>query len=90
MMIPHIYHTPFYCYSYCFGQLLVLALYQRFKDEGATFVPGYLKLLSAGGSARPESLLAEVGVDITDADFWRGGFAVVESLITDLAATDVR
>jgi oligoendopeptidase F len=90
MMIPHIYQTPFYCYSYCFGQLLVLALYQRYKDEGGSFVPGYLKLLSSGGSARPESLLAEVGVDITDADFWRGGFAVVESLITDLAATDER
>ncbi len=90
MMIPHIYHTPFYCYAYCFGQLLVLALYQRYKVEGEAFVPGYLKLLSAGGSARPESLLAEVGVDITDAAFWRGGFAVVESLITELAATDER
>jgi oligoendopeptidase F len=88
MMIPHIYQTPFYCYAYCFGQLLVLALYQRYKVEGKAFVPGYLKLLSAGGSARPESLLAEVGVDITDAGFWRGGFAVVESLISDLAATD--
>ena len=88
MMIPHIYHTPFYCYSYCFGQLLVLALYKRYKDEGKAFVPGYLKLLSAGGSARPEILLAEAGVDITDASFWSGGFAGVESLIRDLAATD--
>ena len=88
MMIPHIYHTPFYCYAYCFGQLLVLALYKRYKDEGKAFVPGYLKLLSAGGSARPEILLAEAGVDITDAGFWSGGFAVVESLIRDLAATD--
>ncbi|MEJ2085939.1 MAG: M3 family oligoendopeptidase, partial [Acidobacteriota bacterium] len=42
MMIPHIYQTPFYCYSYCFGQLLVLALYQRYKEEGESFVPGYL------------------------------------------------
>lgn len=89
MMIPHIYQTPFYCYAYCFGQLLVLALYQRYKQEGESFVPGYIKLLSAGGSARPETLLAEAGVDVTDGDFWRGGFAVVEGLIADLAATDL-
>ena len=31
--------------------------------------------------------LAEVGVDITDADFWRGGFAVVEQMITELEAS---
>lgn len=87
LTIPHIYHTPFYCYAYCFGQLLVLALYQRYKEEGAAFVPGYLKLLATGGSARPEEMLAEVGVDITDADFWRSGFAVVDSMVTELEAS---
>jgi len=87
LTIPHIYHTPFYCYAYCFGQLLVLALYQRYKDEGAAFVPGYLKLLATGGSARPEVMLAEVGVDMKDADFWRGGFAVVDEMVTELEAS---
>jgi oligoendopeptidase F len=87
LTIPHIYHTPFYCYAYCFGQLLVLALYQRYKEQGAAFVPGYLKLLATGGSARPETMLAEVGVDITDADFWRGGFAVVDEMVTELEAS---
>jgi oligoendopeptidase F len=87
LTIPHIYHTPFYCYAYCFGQLLVLALYQRYKEEGAAFVPGYLKLLATGGSDRPEAMLADVGVDITDADFWRGGFAVVDSMVTELEAS---
>jgi oligoendopeptidase F len=85
--IPHIYHTPFYCYAYCFGQLLVLALYQRYKEEGASFVPRYLKLLATGGSARPEVMLAEVGVDITDADFWRSGFAVVDAMVSELEAS---
>ena len=55
--IPHIYQTPFYCYAYSFGQLLVLALYRRYQEEGEAFKPGYLRLLSYGGSARPEEIL---------------------------------
>ena len=84
MTVPHIYHTPFYCYAYCFGQLLVLSLYRRYKEEGQAFVPGYLKLLAAGGSARPAEILSEVGVDMTQPDFWRGGFSVVDSMVTEL------
>jgi oligoendopeptidase F len=82
--IPHIYQTPFYCYAYSFGQLLVLALYRRYKEQGQAFIPGYLELLAAGGSQRPQEILAKVGVDITDPDFWRGGFAVVEDLIDQM------
>ncbi len=84
--IPHIYQTPFYCYAYSFGQLLVLALYRRYKEEGRAFIPGYLELLAAGGSQRPQEILSKVGVDITDADFWRGGFSVVEDLIDQMEA----
>ena len=50
--IPHIYNTPFYCYAYSFGQLLVLSLYRRYQQEGEAFKPGYLRLLARGGSAR--------------------------------------
>ena len=82
--IPHMFQTPFYCYAYSFGQLLVLALYRRFQDEGKSFIPGYLRLLAHGGSARPREILAEVGVDMTDADFWRGGFEVVADLVSEL------
>ncbi len=87
--IPHIFHTPFYCYAYSFGQLLVLALYQRYRDEGAAFVPGYLRLLSWGGAARPEAILAEAGVDMADIEFWRGGFAIVESILDELESLEL-
>ena len=82
--IPHLFLTPFYCYSYSFGQLLVLSLYQRFREQGEAFIPGYLRLLEYGGSARPQRILAEVGVDIDDADFWRGGFRIVERMLDEL------
>jgi oligoendopeptidase F len=86
--VPHIYQTPFYCYSYSFGQLLVLALYQRFKEEGDAFIPGYLKLLAYGGSAPPVAILSEVDVDITDPEFWRGGFRVVADLLDEIEALE--
>ncbi|MCB0067779.1 MAG: oligoendopeptidase F, partial [Caldilineaceae bacterium] len=84
--IPHIYNTPFYCYAYSFGQLLVLALYRRYQQEGDAFKPGYLKLLAYGGSAHPEQILQEAGVDMTDPAFWQGGFDVIGDLIDELEA----
>ncbi len=82
--IPHLTRTPFYTYAYSFGQLLVLALYQQFKTEGAAFVPRYLKILSYGGAAAPAEILAEAGVDITKAAFWQGGFDVLDGMISQL------
>jgi oligoendopeptidase F len=87
--IPHIYNTPFYCYAYSFGQLLVLALYRRYQQEGDAFKPGYLKLLAYGGSAHPEQILREAGVDITDPAFWQGGFDVIAEMIDELEAMQV-
>lgn len=87
LSIPHIFHTPFYCYAYSFGQLLVLALYRRYQEQGEAFKPGYLEMLAHGGSARPQEILAEAGIDITDPAFWQGGFAVVADRLDELEAT---
>ncbi len=87
--IPHIYYTPFYCYAYSFGQLLVLALYRRYQREGEAFKPGYLKILSYGGSARPQEILCEAGIDITDPNFWQGGFDVIHEMIQELEAIQI-
>lgn len=86
--IPHIYSTPFYCYAYSFGQLLVLALYRRYQQQGEAFKPGYLKLLAYGGAERPETILREAGIDITDPAFWQGGFDVVSEMIDELEAIE--
>ena len=82
--IPHIYGTPFYCYAYSFGQLLVLALYKRYKEEGESFVPKFLKILSYGGSKSPQEILVEAGIDIASPDFWQGGFDVLQGMIDEL------
>jgi oligoendopeptidase F len=81
LYIPHFVHSPFYCYAYAFGELLVLALLRRHDEEGAPFVPRYLALLRAGGSAAPAALLAKLGLDVTDPRFWDGGLAVLEEMV---------
>jgi oligoendopeptidase F len=82
--IPHIYQTPFYVYAYAFGQLLVFSLYRQFINEGETFKPRYLKILAAGGSESPESILSRAGIDIHSAAFWQGGFDVISELVDQL------
>jgi len=87
--IPHIYLWPFYVYAYAFGQLLVLALYQQYKQEGQSFVPLYLEILSAGGSMSPVDILDRAGVDVRKAEFWQGGFDVLSQMVDELAAIPV-
>ena len=80
LAIPHFYHYPFYCYSYSFGNLLAASLFQRYKKEGGDFADTYIDILAAGGSRKPEHLLAEHGFDITSENFWRDGFRYISSL----------
>jgi oligoendopeptidase F len=87
--IPHIYNVPFYVYAYAFGQLLVLSLYQQYKQEGEAFKPRYLEILAAGGSASPESILNQAGIDMRDPAFWQGGFDVLDRLVAQLEALPV-
>jgi oligoendopeptidase F len=83
--IPHIYDDPFYTYAYSFGQLLVLALYQQYRLEGASFIPRYLKILAYGGSEAPAKILREAGLEIDKESFWQGGFDVLADMINELA-----
>src|SRR5262249_10214330 len=83
MYIGHFVHVPFYCYAYAFGELLVLALVQKYKQEGEAFVPKYLELLSSGGSEAPHKLLARVGVDGTDPNFWELGLRLLADMVTE-------
>jgi len=87
LTIPHIYASPFYCYAYSFGNLLVLALYRKYQTDGAAFVPQYLDLLATGGSKSPENILAKVGVDMTSEAFWQSGFVTIREMVGQLEST---
>ncbi len=75
--IPHIFHTPFYCYAYSFGQLLALALYERYRASGPAFAAKIETVLAAGASIEPLTLLQSVDCPIESPDFWRSGYAPI-------------
>src|SRR4051812_47905661 len=84
--VPHFIGSPGYVYAYAYGQLLALAVYGRYEEEGDGFVPAYLELLEAGGSRSPEELGAIVGVDLADPGFWDRGLDIVERQLDDAEA----
>ncbi len=84
MYIPHIVHSPFYCYSYPFGQLLGISLYKLIKEDKNENLPKIKKVLSAGSSENPEKLLKSIGIDVSTLSFWDEGFEYIESLLKEL------
>ncbi len=79
--VPHFLHTPGYVYAYSFGELLVLALFNIYRERGAAFVPQFVEVLAAGDSDWPEKILSKVGVDLTDLNFWNEGLAAIQDLV---------
>lgn len=82
--ISHFIHSRFYCYSYTFAELLVLALFQKYREEGDSFKPGYRALLESGGALSPAATARLAGIDITDSGFWQKGYDVLADLIDEL------
>ncbi|MGC8779648.1 MAG: M3 family oligoendopeptidase [Anaerolineae bacterium] len=81
--IPHFISTPGYVYAYAFGQLLVLALYARYRQAPAGFADAYLAMLAAGGSDWPHELVRPLGVDLTDPGFWQNGLEILDEMVRE-------
>ncbi len=79
--IPHFLHTPGYVYAYAFGELLVLALYDAYKNQKNGFSDRYIDLLEAGGSDWPHNIVGKMDIDIRDTGFWNRGLDLFESMI---------
>lgn len=81
--IPHFVHSPFYCYAYSYGQLLVMALFGLYKRGDDGFVEKYEEFLSLGGSRSPKELVSIFGFDIEDSAFWEIGIEEVKKLLSE-------
>lgn len=87
--IPHFVHAPFYVYAYAFGDCLVNALWQVYKeaDDSKTktkFVTNYLDLLKAGGTLRHDVALEPFGLDARSEGFWNLGLNRLALMIDEL------
>ena len=60
---------------------MVLALYGRYRQGADGFAEEYLNLLEAGGSDWPHVMFRQMGVDLTDPDFWSTGLSMTEDMI---------
>ena len=83
-VISHFIHVPFYVYAYNMSNLLVIALYQMYLDQGKDFVPKFIELLSVGTSRTPAEMLAEMDIDLDDSSFWQKGIDYLSARIGEL------
>ena len=87
----YITQVSFYNFPYTVGFLLSRALFQRFKQEGAAFLPTYEAFLARSGSSSCEDLARDVlGVDLESTEFWAATISSVgevgsrfEALLSD-------
>jgi oligoendopeptidase F len=85
--VGHIFFKPFYCYQYTASNIVSLACYQKYREVGKDFVPGYLEMLAVGGSMNQvEALRRYVDVDLEDPGAIAGALNYVESLLDRLQA----
>jgi oligoendopeptidase F len=86
--IGHIYFKPFYCYQYTASNIVSLACYQKYREVGKDFIPGYMELLSAGGSMdQVKALRQYVDVDLENPATIAAALKYVEGLLDQLQAT---
>ena len=79
------FRRPFYVYSYASGLLIAKALQAKVQREPA-FIKEVVRFLSAGTSASPREIFAELGIDITDARFWETGLETTQKLLEETEA----
>lgn len=82
--IPHFIHSPFYVYSYAFGDCLVNSLYDVFVQGHSGFRNKYIQMLQAGGTLRHTELLAPFGLDASDPTFWKRGLDMISGFVDEL------
>ena len=80
----HITGVSFYNFPYVFGYLLSQALFARFKEDGAAFLPRYEAFLAMTGSATCEEVARKtLGADLTSPDFWAEAIRAIEPTLAE-------
>lgn len=83
--IPH-FMRPFYVYSYAFGELATISLYQKYLDNPKDFPAKYMEFLASGSSLTPQDLFKKIGVDLKEKTTWEDGFKYLSTLVDKVEA----
>lgn len=77
---PHYYSADinFYNFPYAFGLLFAKGLYAMYEKEGQPFVQKYQQLLKITGSESTHQVLASIGIDSHQPDFFRGSLELIK------------
>jgi len=78
---PHL-RQNFYIYTYAGGVLISKAMQNLVLEDPAN-IAKVIAVLSAGNSASPKNILAQVGVDLANPDFWRRGLDQLDKEVED-------
>lgn len=84
----HFYITgiTFYNFPYTFGYLLSRALFNRFSEEGSSFLKEFEELLLISGSYDCETVIKKsLGQDITKKEFWTQSIKSLEKPLNELS-----
>jgi len=81
--IPHFIHSPFYCYSYAYAQLLVISLYNLYKNGYENFEEKYIEFLRSGGSVEPKIQIQKFGKNIDSEEFWQEGINTIREMLNE-------
>jgi oligoendopeptidase F len=75
----------FYNFPYTFGFLLSRALYQRFAEEGASFLPKYEAFLRGSGRGEAHEVArATLGSDLETPEFWASAIDTLKAPLAEL------
>ncbi|HLP79081.1 MAG TPA: M3 family metallopeptidase [Acidobacteriota bacterium] len=82
--IPHIYHTPYYCYNYSIGSILSLTILEKLKENKDEFLPKLHQFMRLGGTAGTVESAKVLGIDLENPQSWKLGIDAVKKRIDHL------
>ncbi|HYF10609.1 MAG TPA: M3 family metallopeptidase, partial [Candidatus Paceibacterota bacterium] len=78
----HHFRRPFYVYSYAYGQLISKALVRRYQKD-PKFIKNIDQFLNAGGSAKPEQIFQDIGLNTLDIGVFEEGLKSIKADIDE-------
>jgi pepF/M3 family oligoendopeptidase len=77
---PHYYSSAlsYYNFPYAFGLLFAKGLYAKYIGQPDGFPERYDALLSMTGKASVEDIALEMGINVTDKEFWKQSLSVLK------------